>query len=61
MEWEPIVLIIIGLFVACFILGFIDVTLEQRKRRREQAEREENQKKGDKANGESSRTRISSL
>lgn len=44
--WEGVVCLILVLVVGSFIAGFIDVALEDRKRRREQAEREELQRRG---------------
>ena len=39
--WEGVLLFILVLIVGSFIAGFIDVYLEDRKRHREQAAREE--------------------
>ena len=45
--WEGVVWFILVLVIGSFIAGFIDVSLEDRKRRREQAEREEYQRRGE--------------
>ena len=44
--WEGVFWFILVLVVGSFIVGFIDVYMEDRKRRREQAEREEYQRRG---------------
>lgn len=44
--WEGVFWFILLLVVGSLIVGFIDVSLEGRKRRREQAEREEYQRRG---------------
>jgi len=45
--WQGVVCFILLLVVGSFIAGFIDVSLEDRKRRREQAEREAYQRRGE--------------
>ena len=45
--WEGVFWFILVLVVGSFIAGFLDATLEDRKRRREQAEREAYQMKGE--------------
>lgn len=49
--WADIGLLFLVLVVGSFIAGVIETALEDRKRRREQAEREELQRRGNKANG----------
>lgn len=44
--WGAIALFFLVLVVGAFIIGSIDVALEDRKRRREQAKREEYQQRG---------------
>ena len=44
--WEGIVVFFLILVVGSFIAGFIETAAEDRKRRREQAEREELQRRG---------------
>ena len=44
--WQGIVLAIVVLVVGCLIAGIIEVALEDRKRRREQAERKAFQRRG---------------
>lgn len=44
--WEGVFWFILVLVIGSFIAGFIDVYLEDRKRRREQAEREALQRRG---------------
>ena len=44
--WQGVVYFTLVLVVVCFIAGIIDAALEDRKRRREQAKREEYQMKG---------------
>ena len=46
--WEGVFWFILVLVIGSFIAGFIDVYLEDRKRRREQKEREEYQQRGKK-------------
>jgi len=49
--WEGVFWFILVLIGGSFIAGFIDVYLEDRKRRREQAEREEYQQRGKTGSG----------
>lgn len=44
--WEGIVVAVLVLVVGSFIAGFIETAQEDRKRQREQAEREELQRRG---------------
>ena len=46
--WEGVVIFILVLVVGSFIAGFIETALENRKRRREQAENEALQRRGKK-------------
>jgi len=50
--WEGIVVGFLILVVVCFIAGTIETALEDRKQRREQAENEALQRRGDKSNEE---------
>jgi len=45
--WEGLVIAAVVVVVGCFVAASIEVALEDRKRRREQAEREKLQRRGD--------------